>query len=79
MFLLANTFVMFTSLSLPPQLYHGGLTTCDAASDPLDEGPSGCLVEAHSVVAGGGNDGPLPGGNVHVDVALLLLDEEDQS
>ena len=39
MFLLAITFViMFSSLSLPPQLYRGGLTTCDAASDPLDEG-----------------------------------------
>ena len=69
MFLLANTFVMFSSLSLPPLLYHGGLTTCDAASDPLDEGPSGCLVEGHGVVAGGGDDDPLPGRNVLISVS----------
>ena len=44
MFLLAITFVMmFSSLSLPPQLYRGGLNKCDVAAEPLDEGPNGRL------------------------------------
>ena len=44
MFLLAITFVMmFSSLSLPPQLYRGGLNKCDIGAEPLDEGPNGRL------------------------------------
>ena len=70
MFLLAITFViMFSSLSLPPKLYRGGLTMCDVASDPPDEGPNGRLVEGQGVVAGGGDDDPLPGGNVLISVS----------
>jgi hypothetical protein len=59
---------MFSSLSLPPQLYRGGLTMCDVATEPLDEGPNGRLVEGHSVVVGGGDDDPLHIGDFLVSV-----------
>ena len=42
---------------------------CDVASDPPDEGPNGRLVEGQGVVAGGGDDDPLPGGNVLISVS----------
>ena len=60
---------MFSSLSFPPQLYRGGLNKCDVVTEPLNGFPNGHLVEGYGIVASGGDDDPLPGGDVLVSVS----------
>ena len=61
---LCSLVVMSSSLSLPPQLSCGGLDKVDVVVVSLEGGHDGHLVEGLGVVAGGGEDDPLPGGDV---------------
>ena len=61
--------VIYSSLSLPPQLSRSGLDKGDVVAEHLDEGHNGHLVEDQSVVAGGGQDDPLSGGDVPVSIS----------
>ena len=54
---------MSSSLSLPPQLSRGGLDKGDVVVVTLDGGHNDHLVEGLGVVAGDGEDDPLPGCN----------------
>ena len=61
---LCSLVVMSSSLSLPPQLSCGGLDKVDVVVVSLEGGHDGHLVEGLGVVDGGGEDDPLPGGDV---------------